>query len=505
MVGTVLIAQGQSLSSTSWHLPLDPSARKVFNARDSADVLVPSVQPFNEWLQPAQLRPNNEWFQGLAVDGDVRQIVGDLNAQAATYGLSLAGAGHRRLAYEVNATRWRLPLGFPLAHEASSHRTMDGLGRASVNSQGIAHVERLVGHVSCALSPSVSVRFGQESHHWGPGARSLFLDRHMAPAPGARLWVDAGIVQYAHLLLRTRHTLPGLDSAEVGWMASHLVEVALGRGWSGAVFGAVKWHARDTYVEGRVEPHYLVPFAAFRPMEYSQGSPDNALAGAQLTWRGRTKRQHRLTSYSQVLFDEFYWRNLQDNPGWWANKWGVLAGTHFETRSGKFGGLVEGAAVRPWTYTHKTQPNSYSHNHQPLGHPAGGNFVEGRVRLRAALPQDLTLRVSVLRRWQGISQGGDEFLLGFAAGEMPWISYQTRDGDDGHGWLQGTVADLTRVEVDVAYPVGDRVGVGGVEVFGRAWTRIERRSDLLGWMDPWDVARLEVGIRQSRVMDERDW
>ncbi|MDA0729716.1 MAG: hypothetical protein O3C18_08515 [Bacteroidetes bacterium] len=475
-------------------------------ACDSAGVLMPSVQPMADWLKPGGLRPTNEWFQGLAVAGDARQIVGDFNGQATAYGLSTSGTGLERLGYSITATRWRMPLGFPLVHEASNHRTMDGLGRAVMINERVGQIDRLEAHMSWALSPSVEFRFGQEGHHWGPGARSLFLDRHMAPAPSARLWVDAGVVQYAHVLMRTRHSIPGLDSAEVGWMAAHQAEVVLGGGFSGTVFGAVKWRGHDVAVERRIEPHYLVPFVAFRPMEYGQGSADNALVGAQLTWRGPTRRQHQMTAYAQGLLDEFLWSKLRNEPHWWGNKWGLLMGTHLVTRSGKFGWLVEGSAVRPWTYTHQTQPLSFSHNHQPLGHPAGANFVECRMRLSMALPRDMTLRVGVLRRWQGLSTGGDEFLLGFAAGEMPWTSFSERESDGDQTLLQGARSDLTRLELDLSHPVGSRYGVGGVEVFVRAWTRLESREDgVPAWQDPWTTGRVEAGLRQSRVMDERDW
>ena len=48
----------------------------------------------------------------------------------------------------------------------------------------------------------------------------------MAPALGARLWIDAGVVQYAQVLLRTRHVLA--DTVETGWLAAQWTEVDLG-------------------------------------------------------------------------------------------------------------------------------------------------------------------------------------------------------------------------------------------------------------------------------------
>ena len=493
----------QSPTTTMWHLPLDPGALEVARACDSAEVMVPSVQPMTAWNRPASLKPALSEFNGISVLGEARQIVGDFRASSTAVGLGTSGSFLDRGAYHVAATRWRIPLGFPLAREVADHSTMDGLGRATLLNESVASVDRLEGAVSWAVSPSVSVRIGQESHHWGRGARSLFLDRHMAPALGARLWIDAGVVQYAQVLLRTRHVLA--DTVETGWLAAQWTEVDLGRGWSGALFGAVKWRANDVSFQGRVDPHYLIPMAAFRPREYSLGSADNALLGAQLSHRTTFRRGQLVTSYGQVLLDELLVSKLLERNGWWGNKWGVLAGMSSVSRTEKFGWLVEGAAVRPWTYTHNTLPLSYTHGHQPLGHSAGANFVEGRARIRTVVRDVCTVRISYLRRVQGRSSGGGESLLSFAAGEMPWTSFSEREGEDGHTLLQGARADLSRIELDVSMPLGERYGVSGIEAFVRAWMRLEAQEAPGAWQDPWNAGRLEIGVRQARVMDERDW
>ena len=497
-------SSAQRSTSLQWHLPTDPEARVVADACDSAGILVPSIQPMTGWNRPPQLQPSEDAFSGLQILGEAKQVAGEFSAQSTAVGLGAEGSWNRRGHWHVSATRWRLPLGFPLAHEVGRHGTMDGLGQASLLSPSIASVDRLEGAVSWAVSPSIAIRVGQESHHWGQGGRSLFLDRHMAPALGARLWLDAGIVQYTHMLLRTKH-LEG-DTLQRGWMAAQWAEVSLGGGWSGALFGTVKWSAdHDVAFQGRVEPHYLIPFGAFRPREYILGSTDNALVGAQLACQTRLRRGQWFKGYSQVLLDEFKASELFGGESWWANKWGVLVGVSSTSNSGKFAWMAEASAVRPWTYTHKTQPNSYSHLHQPLGHPAGGNFVEGRLWARMTLLDDWTLRMALLRRAQGRSEGSDEGLLSFAAGEMPWRPYTERTEDYGQAWLQGTRTDVFRLELDLAYPVGERYDLPGMEAFVRAWVRLEDQEPPGAWQDPWNANRIELGIRQSRVMDERNW
>ena len=118
---------------------------------------------------------------------------------------------------------------------------------------------------------------------------------------------------------------------------------------------------------------------------------------------------------------------------------------------------------------------------------------------------ELTLRLGYLRRIQGRSIGGAEGLLGFAAGEMPWTSFSERNGEDGHLWLQGSTSKVSRLELDFSKPLGSRIGVSGIEAFVRTWLRLEEQSNPGAWEEPWNAGRLEVGIRQTRVMDERDW
>ena len=50
-----------------------------------------------------------------------------------------------------------------------------------------------------------------------------------------------------------------------------------------------------------------------------------------------------------------------------------------------------------------------------------------------------------------------------------------------------------------------RYSVGGVEAFFRAWIRLETHDSDDAWQAPWDANRVEIGVRHSRVMQERDW
>ena len=59
----------QRSTSLQWHLPIDPEARAVADACDSAGILVPSIQPTTGWNRPPQLQPSEEAFSGLHILG----------------------------------------------------------------------------------------------------------------------------------------------------------------------------------------------------------------------------------------------------------------------------------------------------------------------------------------------------------------------------------------------------------------------------------------------------
>ena len=120
------------------------------------------------------------------------------------------------------------------------------------------------------------------------------------------------------------------------------------------------------------------------------------------------------------------------------------------------------------------------------------------------LLDDWTLRLALLRRAQGRSEGSDEGLLSLAAGEMPWRPYTERNEDYGQVWLQGTRTDVFRLSW--TWPTRSETGTTFL-----AWKRLCALGCVWKSKSPrelgrsWNASRIELGIRQSRVMDERNW
>ncbi len=132
---------------------------------------------------------------------------------------------------------------------------------------------------------------------------------------------------------------------------------------------------------------YFNPVIFFRPVEFSMGSNENALMGANL----KISFSRKNCIYGQVVLDDIIVGQLKNDIkhnllssytgeyGWFANKWGLQGGIKFFDifKVKNLDCFVEGNIVRPYTYSHSNSSLTYTHNNKPLAHPLGANFVEG--------------------------------------------------------------------------------------------------------------------------------
>lgn len=145
-------------------------------------------------------------------------------------------------------------------------------------------------------------------------------------------------------------------------------------------FESIVFQAQEGNYYRGYELSYLNPIIFLRPVEYYQGSADNALMGGSL----KIKIKKKNILYGQVLLDEFLLAEIKANNGWWANKYGYQIGLKSYNVFG-INGLkiqLEYNTVRPFTYSYFENPSSlntlqnYGHYNSPLAHPLGANFKE---------------------------------------------------------------------------------------------------------------------------------
>lgn len=398
--------------------------------------------------------------------------------------------------------------------EAWSTSGASGAGWASVPDGQAVNIARAWATVRCRLGPSSAVSIGYHPNHWGRGWRSVWLDRQAAPLPQLQYHVDGGRVRYSQVLGLTTawtHGTPPLTdptlpppapgrykNREWGWMAAHLVEVDLGRGFHGELFGAVKWLHKDSAHAQRFEWTYAIPFVSFRPTEYMLGSADNALVGLGGGWQSpNSPFEVALTT----LLDEFVLSEMTSDRDWWANKWAVQITVRGESRDRKWRWLAESIAVRPFTYGHAGPGTAWVHGNAPLAHPAGANFIEHRIHgsWRSSNGRWHVAAGGYHRR-QGID-GLPEYAFNMpdiTTGANPRVGYNARPADYGISMLNTGLGQVDNARL-----------AEGLSVWGCLARDIPKVSGhrffLRGISGPDGRWRLEAGLSAGRVWEERIW
>lgn len=228
----------------------------------------------------------------------------------------------------------------------------------------------------------------------GSGHRSLLLSDLSSPFPYLKIETKFWKLRYTNLFSQQQNSFGVVGDQELyqqKYTATHFLELKLFRKLSIGLFETVIWQADEgRYIRG-IDPNYLNPVIFYRPVEFSTGSSDNVMIGANINYEF-IPNYHL---YFQLLLDEFLLAELRADvrqrideskdirSGWWANKYGVQAGI----KSMGFLGVeglnvrIEYNAVRPYTYAHSSPTQAYTHNSLPLAHPLGANFEEGIAQL----------------------------------------------------------------------------------------------------------------------------
>ncbi|MFT6165476.1 MAG: hypothetical protein ACJASF_000155 [Vicingaceae bacterium] len=255
----------------------------------------------------------------------------------------------------------------------------------------------------------------------GDGYRSLLLADAASASPYVKIQTKFWNIEYTTIFSSHRNIFQvegRKDLYQKKYTAIHYLDWRATKWLSIGLFETVIWGSEEGNYTRGFEVNYANPFIFYRPVEFSVGSSDNVLVGANL--KLTISKNH--VFYSQLLFDEFLlaelradvdqWRNPSDSirSGWWANKYGIQIGwTSFDLF--KIKGLqtrVEFNLVRPFTYAHSNSTQAYSHDNLSLAHPLGANFYEFVSRANYEVHR-WNFAVNYHQNVQGRSNFGENF------------------------------------------------------------------------------------------------
>jgi len=233
------------------------------------------------------------------------------------------------------------------------------------------------GYLSCHPSKYFSVSLGYGKNFIGDGYRSMILSDVAFSYPYLKLTGNLKRIKYTVLYTQLvgRNAIQRPEFGyERKWATMHYLQVLLWKRLNVGLFDAVVWENADTSGYRGFDVQYLNPVVLLRPLEFSIGSPDNALMG--MTFNLRVNSHFNL--YGQMLLDEFKLSHIIKNDGWWGNKFGYQIGISGWNLADipSLNARVEYNQARPYTYSHSVPIQSYSHFNQSLAHPLGANFRE---------------------------------------------------------------------------------------------------------------------------------
>lgn len=246
------------------------------------------------------------------------------------------------------------------------------------------------GHISYSPSKYFNFRFGHGKNFIGEGYRSVLLSDAAFNYPYLAITTNVWHLQYLNLYSQHQDIMAP-KGAWHPWAkkyaTTHYLSWNIFEWLNIGVFESIVWQASDSTGQRGFELNYLNPVIFYRPVEFSLGSPDNALLGGAV----RVTFLKKNIVYGQVMLDEFKLEHVMKGDGWWANKHGLQIGVKSFDPFGipYFYLQAEYNHVRPYTYAHNTHLQNYAHYNQPLAHPQGANFRE------AVLIADKRIR-----RWQ---------------------------------------------------------------------------------------------------------
>jgi hypothetical protein len=320
-----------------------------------------------------------------------------------------------------------------------------GLGRAFKNNDGSYSFSNLTGYMSYSPNKIFNFQLGKDKHFIGEGYRSLLLSDFSNNNPyfgiNTNVWRVQYNVWYSWMQDFSRYD-GSQKSLQNKFGTFHYLSFNAFKELNISFFENVIWQGTDTNRVRTFDVNYLNPIVFYRPQEYSVGSPDNSMMGLNISG----KIFGCLKLYGQVVADEFFLKELRARKGWWANKQGWQLGAKY-INAFKVKGLTiqaEYNQVRPYTYTHGSVQQSYTHYGQALAHPFGANFKEylGFVSYRA-------------NRWmislQGISAVIGMDTLNSNLGQNIFLSYTSRPFEYGHKTTQGNKLMFMQSDLKFTY------------------------------------------------------
>ncbi|WPU93523.1 gliding motility protein RemB [Mucilaginibacter sabulilitoris] len=361
------------------------SSLKPFFADDSLikyhyDSLMNIDGPKGKFFNQHQIDVKGEnytFYTDLLPDFNLsRDFEGKRNTNFGTLGLQLGGTFGNKLSYNVSAYENRAVLPGYLATYTNQTGIAHGQAYAGIygNEYRWSYITALVSYTP---NKYLNLTAGRDKTFIGDGYRSVLLSDYASPYPFFKLTATLGNVKYMAMWAYFNDPLSIKvdDGDRKKYGVFHYLDWNVSNRLSLGFFDSIIWSAKDNagHVRG-FDFTYINPVIFLRPLEASNGSPDNALLG----FTGKYKLTDGITAYGQFLLDEFESNRFFSSSGSSRNKYGWQLGFRGANLLNVTGlnYLLETNNVKPYTFSERSSVLNYAENGEPLAHPWGANFRE---------------------------------------------------------------------------------------------------------------------------------
>lgn len=367
-------AEAMHRYGTARHTAIRPFLRRDLEGLQLRDTsrLASLLPALDRWAGGARLRG------GPLAEAELGASLGesDVLKHRAGAGAWLDWDLHEKLAFHVDGMVWNERFPDYLDTLVRATQVTPGEGYAFGDGPSWTHYDWNA-YLNWHPSKYFDLTLGRGRHHFGEGYRSLFLSDNAYSYPYFKITTTFWHIRYVNLFtimndIRGAGGVPGDFGRK--FASFHYLSWNASKRFNFAVFEGIVWQDNDPDYPRGFDINYLSPVVLYRPVEFAQGSPDNALLGFGVN----VKVAKRNTLYINLMLDEFLYREVRGGNGWFGNKQAIQAGVvaYEAFQVPELTLRAEVNYVRPFMYTHSDTRQNYSHHGQPLAHPYGSNFVE---------------------------------------------------------------------------------------------------------------------------------
>lgn len=298
-------------------------------------------------------------------------------------------------------------------------------------------------------SPAGTFILANEPLLWGQNITSMVISENAPAFPYIGWQIKLGSLKFTFihgsLIPKTfeRDSVTGEKKFARKYIVAHRWETALSPKLN-LVFS-------ELYIYGNRSPDliYLIPPVMLWPTQHNLQDRDNATMAFEIEYFPL----NGLKAYSSLFIDELTYSQLSHK--YWANKQGYQFGLHYVPR---FPNLatelrLEFTAVRPWTYTHKFDFNTFTHQGRCLGFYAGPNSQNWLFENRWQLTKKCGLLLSINSLRHGVNPVKESCENYYPIGDDANQNYEQRnkDYDQKTGWIMGDIQTTTDYKICLNY------------------------------------------------------